>query len=764
MTLGTIYLTIIIAMQHTFHCHLSKSFRWYKNWHTHPQHQHAHWSIFVIITFFISSFISGSINSTGQFYSEQNSALAQTGLTLGISGDRFTINGNPQFLLFISYFDAMNASDAILDSDFARLQSLGFNGIRIITNWNPPGNPGQLMDANGNLRPGMLNRLINIIQKAQNHGLIVDVTFTRDTVPGLSVPNYKNGLVATAQGLTAYRNLYFDIGNEADHDGTTCGSARLCPAEARQIRDAIKAVDSQRIISVSLSSDSGNEPSYVINGAMDFHPTHGPFSTFNGTRAFVSGEKAAVPGKPVHLQEPDRCRSNPCSYSANAFITSATDAKCSGAAGWNFHTRAGYDLTAYTLFNSWLDPNIENGVVNGLASSLANTSWNSCGSSVPPPPPPTGPPPPSPNGVSGQYQCSPSGRDVPGYIGLAGANASFVDPAILSPGWYCDEDSGIDGSVTGLNFPVQAILTCSASSGTAFVTDDVWNHCNDTPGWDFSTYPPTKNGQSVQFIATVNCPGTVTFTLAHGNITAGAWTQSPAVEGLVCARGTVISTQPPPPPPPPPDTPRQCAFGGGPQCSDWGSGSNTSQWCACEFLCTGTNVNPACLTPPPPPPPPPEPTAAESPIITSINPLTVYPGDTIEIIGEFLGTTVQFTDTTGQSSYATGIISDDQRIVTVTVPDGLPAGTYTVSIINPNDIATASDVLTILEIQNFIGPNAQSLEPPTTASTFQDLISNSFNYAIMFVGIAVFIMILWAGFLWVTSAANPGNIATAKGY
>src|SRR3989344_2980776 len=270
-------------MSHTFHCHLSKSFRWYKNWHTHPHHQHTHWSVFSIIAFFVFSFISGSINSIGQFYTEQNSALAQTGLTLGISGNKFTVNGNQQFLLFISYFDAMNASNAVLDSDFAQLRSLGFNGVRILPNWFPqPAN--QLMDVNGNLRPGMLSRLINIIQKAQNNNLIVDVTFCRECIAGLAVAGYQNGIVSTAQGLTAYRNLYFDIQNEADRPNND----RISATEARQIRDAVKAVDSQRIVSVSLSSDSGNEQVFVINGAMDFHPTYGPFSTLSGTRTFVS--------------------------------------------------------------------------------------------------------------------------------------------------------------------------------------------------------------------------------------------------------------------------------------------------------------------------------------------------------------------------------------------------------------------------------------------------------------------------------------------
>lgn len=56
----------------------------------------------------------------------------------------------------------------------------------------------------------------------------------------------------------------------------------------------------------------------------------------------------------------------------------------------------------------------------------------------------------------------------------------------------------------------------------------------------------------------------------------------------------------------------------------------------------------------------------------------------------------------------------------------------------------------------------QVLFPPPPATDFNQLIGNTFRYALSIVGIAVFIMIMWGGFLWVTSTANPGNIATAK--
>src|SRR3989344_1338725 len=48
-------------MKHTFNCHLKKSLCWYNSWHNHPYHQHAHWSVFLIITLSIFSFLSAQI-------------------------------------------------------------------------------------------------------------------------------------------------------------------------------------------------------------------------------------------------------------------------------------------------------------------------------------------------------------------------------------------------------------------------------------------------------------------------------------------------------------------------------------------------------------------------------------------------------------------------------------------------------------------------------------------------------------------------------
>src|SRR5438132_1128764 len=58
-----------------------------------------------------------------------------TAPVLGIAGPAFTLDGRPRFLLLVSYFDALRASDAALEADFAFLRRSGVDGVRIFPNW-----------------------------------------------------------------------------------------------------------------------------------------------------------------------------------------------------------------------------------------------------------------------------------------------------------------------------------------------------------------------------------------------------------------------------------------------------------------------------------------------------------------------------------------------------------------------------------------------------------------------------------------------------
>src|SRR5262245_52278278 len=100
---------------------------------------------------------------------------------LTIQGDRFAIDDKPKFLVFISYFAAMNAINPTADLKYVK--SKGFDGVRIWPNLNT--GPLQLMRADGTLRPDGLSTLRFILDRAREERLVVDVSFTGEHIRGM---------------------------------------------------------------------------------------------------------------------------------------------------------------------------------------------------------------------------------------------------------------------------------------------------------------------------------------------------------------------------------------------------------------------------------------------------------------------------------------------------------------------------------------------------------------------------------------------------
>ena len=169
--------------------------------------------------------------------------------TLGINGTKFTINNQVKFLVLVSYFDALDAQNLNADLDY--LKSNGVDGIRILPNWWANGQGGNysntvLIDSSGNISPGQLNILKNVITQANNKGMVVDISFTRETVQNLSVSDYKNAVEATIRDLLEYRNVFYDLQNEANCNNFT-------EQDASNLRQIIKNISSNIIVSTSLA-------------------------------------------------------------------------------------------------------------------------------------------------------------------------------------------------------------------------------------------------------------------------------------------------------------------------------------------------------------------------------------------------------------------------------------------------------------------------------------------------------------------------------
>ena len=244
--------------------------------------------------------------------------------TLGIAGDRFTIDGKPRFLTVISYFDALRSENLEADLDFIR-NELGFDGIRVFPNWwvydrekrpCPVAADDTLFEASGRIRgdatpaSGPLARLLGLVHAAAKRGLVVDLSFARETVAGeMSVPAYRSALQRIAFLLRGQRHVLFDLQNERDLD---CPAMHLTPAQVRDLREAVKdrgRGDPARLVVASTTGSSppiaGNldDPAGTVGfvrtvglDATAFHDPRGPGWHLRGTRQ--SCRRYAAPASP----------------------------------------------------------------------------------------------------------------------------------------------------------------------------------------------------------------------------------------------------------------------------------------------------------------------------------------------------------------------------------------------------------------------------------------------------------------------------------
>ncbi len=281
------------------------------------------------------------------------------GLAIGVAGDQFTIDGAPRFLVLVSYFDALDANDAALKEDFDTFQRSGVDGIRIFANWwdctdmntcKQP-SPRTLMDATGALRPAQLDRLKHVLTLAASHNLIVDLTFTRETVRDLDAAGYERGLLAVTQALKDHApHVLFDLQNEIEIHGIGRATAAADVAtNVARVRGAMKEVDLTRVVVASTGSLDvvrQFESRHAVD-AIAFHD-HRVADWWTRTDADVK-EVKGISGTPIYLQEPTAyqqagARPGRDDMDATHFQSAMRAAHEAGAAAWVFHTRKAFRL------------------------------------------------------------------------------------------------------------------------------------------------------------------------------------------------------------------------------------------------------------------------------------------------------------------------------------------------------------------------------------------------------------------------------------
>lgn len=287
---------------------------------------------------------------------------------LGIAGPQFTVDGTPRFLVLVSYFDAVRAPEAVLEADFAWLRKHGLDGVRIFPNWwrcgdgTCGGHPGDdtLMTPDGRLRPATLARLQAVLAAAGRHGLVVDVSFARETVRDaagveLAPAAYADALAAALAAMGPAPHVMIDVQNEVYQNRLFADRAA---EDAPQVAALAKRLDdARRIVFVSTNTAEAERYTYCgVAGACP--PDRSPLDviavhdarepnwhdrTLPVVRELVAlGARRGV--KPVYLQEPQAWQDERAPDRLERFLDAAARAKRAGAAAWTFHTRAGFVL------------------------------------------------------------------------------------------------------------------------------------------------------------------------------------------------------------------------------------------------------------------------------------------------------------------------------------------------------------------------------------------------------------------------------------
>jgi len=291
---------------------------------------------------------------------------------LGVANDRMTVDGTSRFLTFISYFDGVRrAGGSGVDEDLTFLAE-HVDGIRVLPNWwasTCPVRSGDdsLIDVDGRIRPSIWINLQRLLDAASSRSLLVDLTFTRETVADNGAPRrvlshqaYEAALVQLIGSRDyfkgRYRNMLVDVQNEWTRFAT--------PGEMERLLRRLREADPDRVLAASVSGD-GYVPAgrQLPNMVAAYHDPRGyDWFTDEAVARQVRGVRALV-RQPVYLQEPmpasSVCEGQLVDRDPAHFARARDAARRSGAAAWTFHTRTTFDLSGRSLVQKLAEPAAE---------------------------------------------------------------------------------------------------------------------------------------------------------------------------------------------------------------------------------------------------------------------------------------------------------------------------------------------------------------------------------------------------------------------
>lgn len=266
-------------------------------------------------------------------------------------GDRqFTIDGEPAFLLGISYYGALGAPEAFIRQDLDDLQAAGFNWIRAWATWGAFGSDVSAVDSRGEARAPFLGKLQWLVAECDRRGMIVDVTLTRGkpssgSLAGGALPDagsHRRAVETIVRSLGQHRNWYLDLANERD-----VGDDRFVPVgELAQLRELVRQLDPRRLVTASFGGHDLSPRDVrdsLLEAGHDFLAVHrprdseSPQQTEARTRELLAITAGLGRPVPVHHQEPFRRGYGGWEPEADDFLADLRGALAGGAAGWCLH-------------------------------------------------------------------------------------------------------------------------------------------------------------------------------------------------------------------------------------------------------------------------------------------------------------------------------------------------------------------------------------------------------------------------------------------
>jgi len=266
---------------------------------------------------------------------------------LGIDGERITVNGQPTFLLGISYYGALAAPEEFIQQDFAEFAVAGINWVRVWAMWGFFDQNLSATDLDGQPRQPYFDRLLRLCELAAEQNLIVDVTLIhsgeRSGQPTMlrDVEAHLQAVKTLTTALKPHRNVYIDLANERDLKNKLVSFEDL-----RRFRDALKAIDPDRLVTASSTGEPDDDEyiGSIQTAGLDFITPHVPRSSAsaakNKDRTIAIRKRLKELGLvvPVHYQEPFRRGfTKGWEPTLEDFLNDLRGAQEGGAAGWCFH-------------------------------------------------------------------------------------------------------------------------------------------------------------------------------------------------------------------------------------------------------------------------------------------------------------------------------------------------------------------------------------------------------------------------------------------